>query len=279
MIVQCAYCGTPIERPERYIKERKWGTFCSPECNRKWRSENLRKEKSPNYGKGRFKFSKEELEKLYWSLGLSIPDIEKLTGVSRSYIFRKFRDYGIPLKHRNIADLKPSSELYYIYGVVLGDGTLENKRYGIKLGVTNKKFAESFRKALESLGLRTFSWTEERRGKSRRKTTYYYVKTYSKNLYQWLRSNPEVPQEFYKDFLRGFYESEGTRSQAKVTNTNLELLKKYGEMLKHLGFSYNIIKREQKGWGTKPVYSLYLLGGKSSQERFIELVNPCIKRG
>lgn len=234
----------------------------------------------PNFGTGKFRLSKEELEDLYLNKGLSTNKIADLFDVCHGTVSKRLRQFGIPSTHRNLADLKPSPSLYYVYGVVKADGTLDHGKYGIKLGVTAPKFAESFKEALKILGLRVFSWTYSY-DKWKSKPLLHYVLAHSKNLYEWLLSEPEVPEKFYKDFLRGIYESDGTKTayQVKIVDTDLDLIKWIQKMIETLGFKTNLIcqKQGKKAWGSKPLYNVYTLGGKAAVSAFLNTIKPVIK--
>lgn len=187
------------------------------------------------------------------------------------------------MAHLNTPDLEPSPNLFYSYGAILGDGTIEKDgRYGVKLGVTNHTFANSFERALNKLGLRNHSWSQKQKNGSNKIVNVYYVKVYSKALFNWLKSDLEIPRKFYVDFLRGFFEAEGCNAlelgnQVKFYNSNKKLLGNIKRMIQTLGYSSNIIEQEQHGFGTLPIYTLYLLGGKSAGFNFLQQLDPCIK--
>lgn len=184
----------------------------------------------------------------------------------------------------NIPNLVPSSDLFYAYGTILGDGTIENDgRYGAKLGVTSKIFANSFEQSLNRLGLRTHSWSQKQKNGSGKIHTIYYIKTYGKIFFLWLKSNPKIPKDFYLDFIRGFFEAEGCNAlegsnQVKFYNTDQALIMMVKDMIEDLGYSCNAIKQKQLGFGSLPIHTLYLLGGKQAGLNFITELNPCIKR-
>jgi len=185
----------------------------------------------------------------------------------------------LPRNGYNIPDLTPSPSLFYVYGAFLGDGTLDNSKYAVKLGVSSKEFAESFKQHLQKLSLRVFSWVQFQRSARGKKILIYYVLTNSITLFTWLQSHPDVPYDFFVDFLRGFYEAEGSRSRDQVMfrNTDLQLLHWIHQMVQALGYSANIIPMKQNGFGHKPLYSLHLLGGRAVRRRFLTELGPCIK--
>jgi len=83
----------------------------------------------------------------------------------------------LPNSGYNIPDLTPSPSLFYVYGAFCGDGTLDQSKFGVKLGVRNKEFAKSFKSHLEKLGLRVFSWVQTQTNASGKKILVYYVLT------------------------------------------------------------------------------------------------------
>ena len=112
--------------------------------------------------KKRFPLSENGLYEIYWSRRLSTNEIARLTGFSQSavhYWMKKYRINGRRsdesyCKRVNI-DFSPT--LAYVLGVCHGDGSvhrvwskhLGRYRYEVSLDVRNRKFAESFKKALE----------------------------------------------------------------------------------------------------------------------------------
>jgi len=178
----------------------------------------------------------------------------------------------------NIANTEPSPSLYYVYGAMRGDGTFN--RHDIRLGSTKKEFRDSVAHHLKKLGLRVFTWTQTWTPKGHGKpVTMHIANVNSKTFAEWLRTNHEIPSEFYLDFIRGFYEAEGSRSwcQVKFCGTDKELLLRVKRILYALGYRTNMIKKEQHGFGTKPLYVLYTLGGSKVARKLLAELNPCIK--
>ena len=183
----------------------------------------------------------------------------------------------------NIPDLNPSYDLFYVYGAILGDGTIEKDgRYAIKLGVTSEVFADFFQQSLNKLGLRTHSWTQKQRNGSGELRNVHYAKVYSKRFFSWVCSSPTIPISQYVAFLRGFFEAEGCNAlkgsgQVKFYNSDRSLLENVKRMIERLGYSVNIIEQEQKGFGSLLRHTLYLLGGKQAGIDFLKQLDPCIK--
>lgn len=203
-------------------------------------------------------------------------------------------------------NLDPSPELAYALGVICGDGWVAKHRhksnggheYGIYLKVTDETFAKEFHKTLGRLGLhpRTRLFSPER---EKRKAVYKVV-AYSVNFYRqyidggsdWIRY---IAQQFPVDFLRGFYESEGSlkkiarwdrRSPLKfrlaysyrlaVSNTNKELLELTEELLSNQGIRLKLWGPYYKGEKAKPLYHLST-NKQSDISHFLEVVKPCIR--
>ena len=195
------------------------------------------------------------------------------------------------LDKRQKANLEPSKALFHLYGSYMGDGTLDHRSFMVRLGVTELAFRDSFFLDLQMLGLHTFKWTQQPQADhfGSRKPMHFACAN-SKTLYEWLLNEPEIPEEYYVDFLRGFYEAEGTNAvetsgQLKIYNSDYALLELIQRMLWGLGFA-NAIRPtrtgeiNQKKWNLKSVkqtYELYLLNGKGSAIKFLKLINPCIK--
>ena len=138
----------------------------------------------------------------------------------------------------SIEFLKPSTELAYVIGVVLGDRYIDKKKRVVKgynririgLDVKDKDFADEFARCLGKV-----------LGRSPKKPRIRYQKRYvvevaSKTLYQLLkkpvdldrlRQYVEHSEECMAAFLRGFFDSEGSvneRGYISISNTDIGLL-------------------------------------------------------
>lgn len=222
---------------------------------------------------------------MYVDKKLSQNAIAKQYGVSGALVSIWIQRHGIPSTHLNVANLNSTGDLWYIVGVMVGDGTFDNSRYGVKLACRDEVFALSFQNSLRKLGLRTHKWVQTFREKP-----VYIAVARSKNLYHWLKqalNNLEVmPKEFIKDFIRGFYESEGclyqnpkySVFQVSFSNTDESLILLVKSLILSKGFKTSLFKHKQHGWGTKPVYTLYVLGPREEKLKFLDWINPCISR-
>ncbi|MDI6884106.1 MAG: LAGLIDADG family homing endonuclease [Hadesarchaea archaeon] len=260
--------------------------------------------------------SKNELENAYWSEGKSINEIAHLTGVTYRTIYRRMVKFGIKRRTKSEGlrikyktqpsklDLSPAPNLAYILGVLYGDGTVfkyyhkgdSHYRFGISLQVTQKKFALSFKQALEQFGFKPrFSFYLP--------LGRYTVEQYSKEFYHWFKAlSPDDLRDFLSDnfcareFIRGFYESEGCLSTERyiqrcryknkiyeyprtgcslsMTNTNLVVLTLVKNCLEKLELSFNMSSRQPPG--RKILYRIYTAKRKTIT-RFLDLITPCIK--
>jgi intein-encoded DNA endonuclease-like protein len=197
--------------------------------------------------------------------------------------------------------LSSSPSLAYVCGVLLGDGVCckssqgRNKNavvYVVALEVTEKRFALSFMEALQCLGMHSRIYFNKKKG-NRRDT--YYVKAYSKRFYQWWTKQTlaDFERTFFdeatllKEFVRGFFESEGSyydrdypyyQTFCLMVNTEQTIIHLFEKALSQLSFKTSIHRHEEKRKDRKRfVYKLWILGGKSEHNRFIELIKPCIK--
>lgn len=187
-------------------------------------------------------------------------------------------------KARLEPNLSPSPPLSYVLAVLLGDGWTSKDKEGrcrLHLEVKDKAFAESFANALRKIGLNPTIWfNEKRRG------GMWFVQGYSKVFYEWLQQlNVKniysflVDRHCEKEFLRGFYEAEGSyrfrldrdnRLEVRASNKQPELLIVCKTCLEHFNFEASL--QHSKG-----CYMLNLLGGDSQTYRFFEVIEPVVK--
>jgi intein-encoded DNA endonuclease-like protein len=186
--------------------------------------------------------------------------------------------------------MQPSEKLAYIIGVVLGDGTISRKDNRIRLGVTDKAFAISFYNTLKDIGLNPTIWKDNKQKINW--SDVWRVSVYNKNLHEFLKNLTiekikEIidRQENAIAFLKGFYESEGillsTRFHIFVVNTNVELINLVFTIFDRL----NLRARIYGPYGPYPARtkqqkrSFYriALHYKEDVNKFLKLVNPCIK--
>ncbi len=179
----------------------------------------------------------------------------------------------------------------YIMGVIEGDG-YTTKHYTVGMAVTDKPFADSFAESLCKIGLSPrIHVYEPHNGVS--KLPLWRVVAHSKMFYEWLDSMPEdrfqeIIEKYPREFIRGFYESEGLFHKSKqgrgivsFYNTNPDLLIRVANILTKLGFHPSRMYTEKNGrasWNSKNVHCIRLIR-QAEPESFLEVINPVIKRG
>ncbi len=154
--------------------------------------------------------------------------------------------------------LDPSPELAYIVGAYFGDASAtegSNYRYKVKLKVVDREFAEVFRRALGGIGLNPRMGFEN----DKTRTGRWYVEVTSKGLFRFLTGPRkglfEVAKAYPREFLRGFFDSEGTvvfnrKSRAlhvSASNYDLDVLTLCKELLKKLDIDSRIYLHRRKG--------------------------------
>jgi len=250
--------------------------------------------------------TKEELQRLYYDEELSLNEIARLYGVSRTTVIRWMNRHGIKRRNKREAtklfyrkhpevkekisekarkpiNLSSSKALAYILGVLLGDGCVykDSKwRHVIKLRVTDKAFAESFMRALREIGLNSRLDIEQRKGYSRE---VYVVRAFSASFYDFysslsLEDIRKLVSGYELDFVRGFYESEGSigrrvdgRPRIRITNNDLELLRLVKDFMEDLGIRCFIYSHSN---GRAFVLEIT---GRSRVRKFLDMVKPHIK--
>lgn len=190
-------------------------------------------------------------------------------------------------------DLEMSENLAYILGVIYGDGYFRFLKgsWIVGLHVTKMEFVKSFENALRQIRLRPHRTTSLEF--TRVGNQCYRVIAYSKALHDFfekltfskLRDILVAKECYIWAFLRGLYESEGTKFYrgkhslmvVVLYNTNRKLIQFSEGLLNHLGLFSSIGIRKPYG-NRKSLYRLALRGSSQRKEEFLRLLNPCIKR-
>jgi len=198
-------------------------------------------------------------------------------------------------RYRKPFDSEMDEDLAYILGVLYGDGWVSKCpkgespgfNYNIGMEVTSRKFRNQFYDSLEAKRLNPFKYYRKDYG-------YWGAGAHSAAFYEWftelnLRDIEKLVSktEFIKQFIRGFYESEGslcytstkrnycdsTRRDyyktCSMTNSSKNLLELVNDFLLKLGIDSSIWPR---GDGT---FALEIK--REDLPEFIEKINPCIK--
>lgn len=245
-----------------------------------------------------------EMVKLYQE-GQSGIQVAKKVGYTHQFVSEVIKRLGLTRSpgwywrgnknpNWNKPNLKMTPALAYILGILYGDGTIDKKRAHVRLTVTKKAFVESFAKAIKGIGLRPHRIYKYNRMNSglpdytpKRPTIYYQTGFVSKLFGNWFHSiGLDVIEllldkpELMREFLRGFYESEGTYTpppnmRIEMVNTNKRVIDFCRTLLEKLGYEgINISERHRKS--RKVLYRLYLRR-KQQVERFLSEIKPVIK--
>jgi len=238
------------------------------------------------------------------SYGEIIDEIERMYGVTLNPSHISYWIRGVhnpsndPRRIPTLDHLRPSEELAYIIGAMVGDGNVSRSRkyeYFVALIVKDLEFAEMFAKCIgKVLG----------RGPPKpriRKDGMFVVEVGSKTLYELLKKPIDIDRiRKYVEhcircicaFLRGFFDGEGSidkDGRIRVYNTGKSLLEYIKELLKMLGIKATGPKlhvktgrpikhpKTSKTYLTrKHCYYLYVCA--ESRLRFYELIGFTIKR-
>jgi intein-encoded DNA endonuclease-like protein len=172
--------------------------------------------------------------------------------LSKSHISYWLRGVHSPYNGKRIPSLellKPSEELAYVIGVVLGDGYASKRRRIIKgysdsiigLKARDREFVEEFARCIAMvLGRKSM------KPRYRNDVGRYVVETQSETLYELLRKPVDLErlkrciehcERCVAAFIRGFADSEGCvdkHGYIYIHNTDLRLLTYIKELLKRL---------------------------------------------
>jgi hypothetical protein len=241
-----------------------------------------------------------ELKKLCDN-GLTYNEIAKKLKLSSNYIYLLKKRCNIQVDKNRIRltpKLTPSNDLSYIVGVLKGDGSVgiyefkwkSNPKYKpfkhhiVTLGVKSEDFANSFKKSIEGIGLRV-SFLKYR--------GYYICRFCNKCFVLWYKGlliddikNILIKTDYKKEFIRGFFESEGSyfyESGLKypyitITNSDKKLMFFVYELIKSFGFNprFYEMSRSKTAYKQGVLFQLSIRKGGEA-EQFVKLINPCIK--
>ncbi|CUX77283.1 Similar to intein-encoded homing endonucleases [Thermococcus chitonophagus] len=196
--------------------------------------------------------------------GLSYSGITKVVEeeygvrISKATVIRWCKGESDPLRKVRRINLE-SPLLAYVVGVYFGDGSVsldERYRYRIRLKVIDREFAEAFAKALEGIGLRPSIYWENDSSRVGR----WVVEATSKELYMFLTGSREklfeVARRWPVEFLRGFFDSEGSVSiskknpqKASITadNYDKDVLEFCRELLEGMAIHSTVYLARKKG--------------------------------
>ena len=231
-------------------------------------------------------FTKEQLSELYFDRNMDLVEIGEMYGVSSSAILYWVKKLGINYRRRlqEILDF-PSPALSYILGVLHGDGFIYTGggRRQIILSVTDQEFALSFARALNIIGINTFTipikpqhdgWKTQYKtvGESLRFIEYFNSLLVEERI--------KAGMMFPVDFIRGVYESEGSvkyhkgRLELSIYTTSEILRNVLTAHLKTSCYSVKNFSRILESGKTFYYVSLYK---EFEIKKFMTFINPCIK--
>jgi len=152
--------------------------------------------------------------------GLTRIDIAKQFGLPIQTFYRKLKKNKLFFKrpfHPNPFTPIFSSQLSYICGVLLGDGSVykyqrkKSKKwvYFLSLTVRNQSFAQEFANILSKIFKRKMKVFKISLKTGR---IFYRVITASKEFFEWFQTKEKfkITKLFPKEFIQGFYDSEGS---------------------------------------------------------------------
>ena len=174
-----------------------------------------------------------------FKMGVGITTISRKLGIPKSTLH--YWRHGIHKPATTRWTPKPSRELAYVIGVLLGDGDIVGHSrydYDIELRVVDYEFAEEFSRNMAKLLNKKFKKPKWKKSDQRWKVYYR-----SKAFYMWFRSQSletlkpyiEYSIETVKAFLKAIYNSEGNNYNCKtvsLSNTNTKLLEYIQELLR-----------------------------------------------
>ncbi|NJE60974.1 LAGLIDADG family homing endonuclease [Thermococcus sp. 21S7] len=178
--------------------------------------------------------------------------------VSKATVLRWCKGSHNTFNKTKRVNLEPSPELAYIVGAYLGDASLSerNYQYRIRLKVVDREFAQNFERAVRAIGANPRAGFERNRSRANR----WWVEVTNKELFMFLKGPKEklfeVGREYPREFLRGFFDSEGSvyvntkdprRAAVVADHYNTEVLKLCKELLGTLGIHSTIYLVKKKG--------------------------------
>ena len=186
-------------------------------------------------------------------------DVAKLYGCEVSLVYKHNSIYGLKL-NENKTDLKPSSDLSYLLGVIIGDGCFykSGNYYNIVLQAVDLDFVKNFSEKLGIINGKppyAIIHLKDRNA--------YVARGRSKHLFAFLSKglkSDEWGGVIYThpgDFVKGFFDSEGSVSKQvsgykkhfaiRMSNTDLYVVYYIKELLHSLNISTTVTTENRVG--------------------------------
>lgn len=204
----------------------------------------------------------EQIPYLYLDKELSTWEIARRLHINQTTALNYLHRLNVPMRPGGFQvyyhpNLDPSPELSYVIGAVLGDGNLSKQRL-IRLRVTDRDFAEEFARCLRVVLCKDgfiqirplFPSKNSFKGYSGK--LQYEVRINSVILYSFLSQTQEnlrrITDKFPVEFLRGFYDSEGSitiwhnggRAHLSLSNMKRDIIEYSQELLCSLDIKSDI---------------------------------------
>lgn len=179
-----------------------------------------------------------------------------------------------------------SIELYYVAGLVYGDGHLrhieDTGNYNVSFTNTSLTLIDSFKSSIEELGgavnVSTHILDDDNH------SDCYRAKVSSLSLYNKMRSDFSSSSDISNScktkkqklkFIQGFYEAEGSiqKYRLRISQKNRDILNLLCEFIDSEIDISPVVRQHNN------VYHNLVIGGSSDVESFINEIDPVIKRG
>jgi intein-encoded DNA endonuclease-like protein len=239
------------------------------------------------------KITKEFLRREYWKKNKSTWQIARECGFKNSKtivwkmqklgVSRRTKSQAFLLNHHRRKKFTPAwnRHLSYIVGTVLGDGNVGH--YLTRLRTTTLSFNESFAESLKKVGVESKTvYNNPRESWNTYVCSVEFAKWLKNLTIDDIRNNVINNKKRMIEFIRGFYESEGSAKKwynvvyVEMANTNKEILDLIEEFIKKLGFGCTIRRGYDKRYDSY-IYRLSLLGPSQTKLKFLKLIKPVIK--
>ena len=191
-----------------------------------------------------------------------------------------------PIAHQSLEYMRG-----YLCGVIRGDGLLKSYEYHrigrshgnvhqFRLVMADAECLERSARFLRSFGVETRDFVFQR--PSQRKSLLKGIRTYSLDNVEKIRAlvswsaNPSP--DWNRGFLAGIYDAEGTFSTGRlsISNTDPTIIRETQNAFSREGFKTSITRFG--GPERRPVDVVHALGGLREHLRFLQTVDPAIRR-
>jgi len=230
----------------------------------------------------------EHLVHLYHVEKKSLGDIAKLYTVSRTAVYKKLKNYGIPQRSKSKARIEAqkqgklpqehfdinedffsnwSGDMAYVLGLLITDGCVA-KTGQVSLNINDKELLEKVKKAMSSThkiipskhqkGLYCYQFSRERMTQDLEKLNVVPRKSLIVKF-------PDVPKDYLPDFIRGVFDGDGSvffkdsqRSplRSKFISCSMNFIDDLQKSLEYLGLPKRTVYKRKtiNAWSYEIVY-------------------------